>query len=259
VKGEMEAAPTRRATEPSILPPDAPLTRTRSAHPSQTMHDRSFRINVLGRRPATETLRRNAFSAATSSPRSTANEAGMRASTCKLHSGTAWRSTHVAMLQHAKGFVSMKSPSAITRRRLVSRPASVQSNRPPFPETVWVQPPWPGYPGSDRRNPAEAGLSDDGDPNDAKLEPIFRFHWRVGRASEGRMMSSTTVVHAPLRVLRRGKADATLDSRTASCRQRTWGSEPPPLDHARDCRGSHLTAGRVLRNDRPLAMRHFPR
>jgi hypothetical protein len=29
----------------------------------------------------------------------------------------------------------------------------------------------------------------DGDPNDAKLEPVFHFHWRVGRASEGRMMS----------------------------------------------------------------------
>jgi hypothetical protein len=28
----------------------------------------------------------------------------------------------------------------------------------------------------DRKGPAEAGLSDGGDPNDAKLEPIFRFH-----------------------------------------------------------------------------------
>ena len=28
----------------------------------------------------------------------------------------------------------------------------------------------------DSRSPAEAGLSDGGDPNDPKLEPIFRFH-----------------------------------------------------------------------------------
>jgi len=33
-----------------------------------------------------------------------------------------------------------------------------------------------GCPDFDRRSPAEAGLSDGGDPNDAKLEPIFRFH-----------------------------------------------------------------------------------
>jgi hypothetical protein len=29
---------------------------------------------------------------------------------------------------------------------------------------------------SNRKSPAEAGLSNGGDPNDAKLEPIFRFH-----------------------------------------------------------------------------------
>jgi len=33
-----------------------------------------------------------------------------------------------------------------------------------------------GCPDFDRRSPAEAGLSHGVDPNDAKLEPIFRFH-----------------------------------------------------------------------------------
>ncbi len=38
----------------------------------------------------------------------------------------------------------------------------------------------------DRKSPAEAGLSDGGDPKYAKLEPTFRFHRRVGRASDVR-------------------------------------------------------------------------
>jgi hypothetical protein len=41
---------------------------------------------------------------------------------------------------------------------------------------AWVLPSWLDCSDCGGKSPAEAGLSDGGDPNDAKLEPTFRFH-----------------------------------------------------------------------------------